>query len=329
MVNTCSVIGCYNRSKRDKKSFFSIPSIIRHQGEQTEELSTRRRALWLTRLNRPNFVPTRSTKICSDHFVSGKPSTLYNYTNPDWAPSLGLNTYKKSVRGSKYRPKKKSVKNACSASSQADRNGGAPQSYASCLQTTSEKRDIPEHHHSIGKTTSFSHSPTTTASDGLMRLEVSRHTQKSYNQSDILNYKWDEDSGTESELENIDFTCHFPPESSSPTSLDHSYVKRPFIDKAQSSCELCDRYSHQEQDDSNSPEIEIVIPIENELELSQLPLKETIQPGVGIILGNTEQNSGNKEIADIVEKSENRLKVEDKGVYPVYLQSVDGEGWCL
>lgn len=30
------------------------------------------------------------TRVCSVHFISGKPSTLYDSTNPDWVPSLNL-----------------------------------------------------------------------------------------------------------------------------------------------------------------------------------------------------------------------------------------------
>ena len=29
-------------------------------------------------------------RVCSEHFVSGKPSKLYDSTNPDWSPSLNL-----------------------------------------------------------------------------------------------------------------------------------------------------------------------------------------------------------------------------------------------
>ena len=31
-----------------------------------------------------------NTRICSDHFVSGSPSTLYDEINPDWATPLNL-----------------------------------------------------------------------------------------------------------------------------------------------------------------------------------------------------------------------------------------------
>ena len=32
----------------------------------------------------------KHTQVCSDHFISGKPNSLYNSTNPDWISSLNL-----------------------------------------------------------------------------------------------------------------------------------------------------------------------------------------------------------------------------------------------
>ena len=39
------------------------------------------------RLDRKVLVNNR---ICSRHFISGKPAALYNDTNPDWLPTLHL-----------------------------------------------------------------------------------------------------------------------------------------------------------------------------------------------------------------------------------------------
>ncbi|XP_046576908.1 THAP domain-containing protein 1-like [Haliotis rubra] len=92
MVNCCSVRGCSNRSNRDGKSYHSIPAVIVNQGDRTRELSEQRRAQWIAKLGRDNYTPTKYTKICSDHFVSGKPSTLYDISSPDWIPSLHMGT---------------------------------------------------------------------------------------------------------------------------------------------------------------------------------------------------------------------------------------------
>ena len=113
MVNFCAVVGCGNRSDREKSlSFYRLPSVITHQGEKTKELSETRRDLWLTRIHRADLGPQKylHTRICSVHFFSGngqdaidlcayqallyihlgKPSPLYDTNNPDWAPSIHL-----------------------------------------------------------------------------------------------------------------------------------------------------------------------------------------------------------------------------------------------
>ena len=89
----CAVLKCRNRSGRDKdKRFFRLPSVITHQGEKALELSRRRQLEWLARIKRKNLRPEQypNTRVCSDHFVSGSPSALFDENNPDWAPSLNL-----------------------------------------------------------------------------------------------------------------------------------------------------------------------------------------------------------------------------------------------
>jgi hypothetical protein len=79
MVNFCSVIGCGKRSNRDSGiSFYRLPAIITHQGDKTKELSEKRRRLWLARIHRGDFKPSDHTRVCSTHFVTGKPSQLYS-----------------------------------------------------------------------------------------------------------------------------------------------------------------------------------------------------------------------------------------------------------
>ncbi|XP_068166667.1 THAP domain-containing protein 1-like [Antennarius striatus] len=90
MVNSCAVFGCTNRSTRDRKSYYVLPSVITNQGDQTKELSEKRRRQWIANLRRTSFTPSRHTRICSDHFISGKPAPLYDTTNPDWAPTLRM-----------------------------------------------------------------------------------------------------------------------------------------------------------------------------------------------------------------------------------------------
>ena len=89
----CAVVGCGNRSKRDKdKRFFRLPSVITHQGPQTHELSQKRQEVWIAKIRREDLKPDQyhNTRVCSDHFASGSPSQLYDDSNPDWAPTLRL-----------------------------------------------------------------------------------------------------------------------------------------------------------------------------------------------------------------------------------------------
>ena len=55
-----------------------------------ELLSTRRRAEWLTKINRKNWRPRPGTYVCSAHFVHGCPTNLIDDTNPDWVPSVAM-----------------------------------------------------------------------------------------------------------------------------------------------------------------------------------------------------------------------------------------------
>uniref|UniRef100_A0A146LDP2 THAP-type domain-containing protein n=1 Tax=Lygus hesperus TaxID=30085 RepID=A0A146LDP2_LYGHE len=91
-MTICAILGCSAKSERGV-SLFGLPSAIRNQCKQTEELSEKRRAVWLARINR-NFTGRKlncaTIKVCSRHFISGKPAYLFNSTDPDWAPSLHL-----------------------------------------------------------------------------------------------------------------------------------------------------------------------------------------------------------------------------------------------
>jgi len=75
MVNFCCVYKCSKRSDRDKDvSYYRIPKIISHQGEQTRELSEERVRAWLSAIHRKDRTAGFKDweKICSRHFVSGK-----------------------------------------------------------------------------------------------------------------------------------------------------------------------------------------------------------------------------------------------------------------
>jgi len=72
MSNTCCIKDCYNRGGRDKVSFHFIPTKVVHLGMRTRELSARRQREWMAHINRKNWAPNKYTKVCSDHFISGR-----------------------------------------------------------------------------------------------------------------------------------------------------------------------------------------------------------------------------------------------------------------
>ena len=92
-MNFCAVIGCSNRGDKDRnKSIYRLPGIIKHQGPETESLTSRRQREWLAAINRSDIKTSnyQYTRVCSDHFIGGSPSPLYDTTNPDWVPSVSL-----------------------------------------------------------------------------------------------------------------------------------------------------------------------------------------------------------------------------------------------
>ena len=82
MVNFCAVVGCSNRSDREKEiSFYRLPAVIAHQGDKTRELSQKRRDLWLARIHREDLGPEKYpfTRVCSIHFISGNLTSPVHY----------------------------------------------------------------------------------------------------------------------------------------------------------------------------------------------------------------------------------------------------------
>ena len=72
----CVVVGCSSKSGKHKGlGFFRIHKIITNQGEEKEELTTRRRNEWVSAVNRVDATNKRvleSERVCSKHFVFGE-----------------------------------------------------------------------------------------------------------------------------------------------------------------------------------------------------------------------------------------------------------------
>ena len=89
----CVVFGCSKRSGRDKDvSFYRIPKVITNKGEDMEKLSRKRRAGVLSATKRADLTEKimANDRICSRHFLSGKPASLVDDNSPDWLPTLNL-----------------------------------------------------------------------------------------------------------------------------------------------------------------------------------------------------------------------------------------------
>ena len=89
----CMVLGCSVRSGRDKNvSFFRVPAVVKDRGEQEEELSHERRMMWISAISREKLTEKIlcNDRVCSKHFVSGRPSPLWDKHNVDWVPTLNL-----------------------------------------------------------------------------------------------------------------------------------------------------------------------------------------------------------------------------------------------
>ena len=87
------MVNCHTRSVRDKGiSLFRVPSITKSQGEEAEEMSIERRRKWLAAISRVGLTEEiiNSGRICSRHFVSGKPAAKWDKFNVDWVPTLNL-----------------------------------------------------------------------------------------------------------------------------------------------------------------------------------------------------------------------------------------------
>ena len=124
----CAVIGCSKRSGRDKDvSFYRIPKVIAHRGKQEYELTKKRRAGFLAAISRDTKGThvLENDRICSRHFISGKPAYLYDETNPDWLPTLYLGHSKKQSnkqgveRWARKQAREQSVKEAESEAAEA------------------------------------------------------------------------------------------------------------------------------------------------------------------------------------------------------------------
>ncbi|XP_047240521.1 uncharacterized protein LOC124879808 isoform X2 [Girardinichthys multiradiatus] len=96
----CCVTNCYSSSHDHQGrmllnglSFHCFPAWRKKEGALISELTRRRRAAWVAAVRSRDITFDRipsSMRICSKHFVSGKPAYEMLDSDPDWVPSLHL-----------------------------------------------------------------------------------------------------------------------------------------------------------------------------------------------------------------------------------------------
>ncbi|CAH3164799.1 unnamed protein product, partial [Pocillopora meandrina] len=99
MVNFCAVYGCSNRSNREKdRSYFRLPAIITRPNDEKQALSKepndsdfRSRVVVNLKVIKCMLLVSRveNADMFALYFL-GKPSSIYDKDNPDWAPSQKL-----------------------------------------------------------------------------------------------------------------------------------------------------------------------------------------------------------------------------------------------
>ena len=99
----CAVISCSARSERDKwLSFHRFPVLTKRFGEKDFELRKKRLDGYLAAISRedidPKLIKEHDYRICSRHFVLGKPAKLYKINSPNWLPTLHLGHTKQSAQ---------------------------------------------------------------------------------------------------------------------------------------------------------------------------------------------------------------------------------------
>ena len=96
----CMIVGCPNRSGRDKGVYFArVPSVVTSQGKEAENSSRERRSRWISAISRDDLTDDilENDRVCGRHFVSAKAGKNWDRFNVDWVPTLCLEHSKKEV----------------------------------------------------------------------------------------------------------------------------------------------------------------------------------------------------------------------------------------
>lgn len=149
----CCVVNCGGRSHNDRGqrirnglTFYPFPSWRQNHGVFVSDLSKRQRTAWVKAVGREDItfddIPDEA-RVCSRHFISGKPAYEMLESDPDWAPSLLLNNKKPEV-SSPASMKEKPVKKKPTQAVTRKEKPRAPtlKDLESCLPPPAEKPQV-------------------------------------------------------------------------------------------------------------------------------------------------------------------------------------------
>ncbi|KAL2102137.1 hypothetical protein ACEWY4_001305 [Coilia grayii] len=134
MPRTCCVVVCTVRShdRSDKKidngiSFYSFPAWKQRQGSYVAEVTKRRRMAWISAVRRVDITFGKSAnclRVCSRHFLSGKPAYEMDESNTDCAATLHLGHSEVRVTSDRYARRLKRARTAVPEEGDAEVAGG-------------------------------------------------------------------------------------------------------------------------------------------------------------------------------------------------------------
>ena len=78
MVKSCCAVGCSNRTAGCGLSFYQFPT------------DPHRKVLWIAKINRKNWSPNDSSRVCSAHFIKAVKSD--DPLSPDYVPTVFTHT---------------------------------------------------------------------------------------------------------------------------------------------------------------------------------------------------------------------------------------------
>ncbi|XP_050502850.1 uncharacterized protein LOC126882069 isoform X2 [Diabrotica virgifera virgifera] len=102
MPHWCCVLNCGRRSNRDKVKFYRFPLVL-HFKHRTDlnKLSCERQKQWLNAIKRESYtseMKIKNARVCSNHFITGKPAALQNVNDVDWIPSVNMGYQSHSIK---------------------------------------------------------------------------------------------------------------------------------------------------------------------------------------------------------------------------------------